>query len=87
MIIFYRHKKCALCDEVHEQLIELVVAHTVKQLPVTASAEDHCFFENNKTFRGEAAIKSYLGELTQLLHDWRKFQSDSCYTGDDGRVC
>ncbi len=87
MIIFYRHKECAFCDEVHEQLKELVVAHTIIRMPESADADAHYLSEKEKKYRGQTVIQIYLEELKRFLYDWRRFQSDSCYTGDDDQLC
>lgn len=94
MIELYRHADCAECAEFEEKLKELVVAHRVimvkadqppEQLPVGTSLP--ALKENGKIMTEPAAITAYLKELEKFVTDWRRFQGDACYIGDEGEVC
>jgi glutaredoxin len=92
MITLYRVPQCNACDEVQETLRELVVAHQVvdvaKERPAEiAGKELPVIVDGDEWVSGEAALTDYLSELTRLMEQWRKFQSDVCYIDDDGKTC
>jgi hypothetical protein len=41
---------------------------------------------NEKIVSGEE-IHAYIEELRTLMHDWQRFQGDSCYVDDQGETC
>lgn len=41
---------------------------------------------NEKIVSGEE-IPAYIKELQTLMHDWQRFQGDSCYVDDKGENC
>lgn len=41
--------------------------------------------DNARVVSGDQ-IPAYIKELTDLMHQWRRFQSDCCYIDDDGET-
>jgi hypothetical protein len=41
--------------------------------------------DNARVVSGEQ-IPAYVKELTELVHSWRRFQSDCCYVDEDGET-
>ncbi len=90
MIILYRKHDCPFCDEIEEAFREVVLAYkigTISDLPVQQSKKLPLIVEGGKHYFGEKAIRGFVEESKKLMADWQKFQSDSCYLGDDGKVC
>jgi hypothetical protein len=73
---------------VAEVLAGMTVAHTVTNDPeaLPEGAEAPVIREGDRVVSGPEAIDDYLRELTAYLREWGRFQSDSCYIGDDGCV-
>ena len=42
--------------------------------------------DGREIFTGPA-IAPHLRELERVMAEWQKYQSDSCYVGDDGQAC
>ena len=42
---------------------------------------------NNENIVSGDSIPAYIKELQKLMRDWKKFQGDSCYVGEDGETC
>lgn len=97
MIKFYTTKECLNCREcqdICEALSEMSLAHEVvlvsDKLP--KQIEDHpisslpAIIEGRKTAAGLPAVKQHIKEIRKFKADWDRFQSDSCYCGDDGEV-
>lgn len=88
MLQFYRHKTCAECEQIQEKLQELVLAHRVifvadsSQLPQGGNLP--LLVDGEKTCRGKQAILAHLEALESFKAEWDKYQSDSCYCGEDG---
>lgn len=87
MIKFKRHKNCIFCDEVSLRLKEMVVAHSSETLPESAAEEKHALVENGRVYAGQQAMNNFLTELSAVMDDWQKFQSDSCYIGEGQKIC
>ena len=87
MITFYKHNttECQACYETEKALIDMVVAHTIKPLDSQRHAPE--IIEGKKKISGHQAIQKYIVDLEKTIELWRKFQSDSCYTDSDGKVC
>jgi hypothetical protein len=94
MIELYRPVGCSICAEFEATLKEMVVAHKVivveknqnsgalpPETPLPALKE------NGHIVAGPAAIAAHLQELEKFVADWRRFQTDACYIGDDGGPC
>ncbi|MBI1881210.1 MAG: hypothetical protein HYR94_23770 [Chloroflexi bacterium] len=94
MIKLYRPVNCLDCADIEAVLQELVVAHKVIVVEAGQSVDDldvgvalPAIADNGQTISGPAAISAYLKELANFVADWRRFQSDSCYLGEDGKAC
>lgn len=86
MIEFYRPETCAQCDTVEANLAEMVIAHKVvvvtPEQPRPAWMKDispPVLKDKDEVVVGLTAIKTHLTALEQFVHDWRRFQGDSCY--------
>lgn len=42
---------------------------------------------NNEKIVSGDEIPAYIEELRTLMHDWQRFQGDSCYVDDKGETC
>ena len=91
MIELYRKQNCYFCDEIEDELKELVIAHNVinvdndkdfpKEIPL------HAIKDDGKTYSGYEEIKKYMKDLKKFVELWRKYQVDVCYIDDDGEIC
>lgn len=88
MLQFYRHKECAECGQIQEKLQELVLAHQVifvaDSLRLVEGTAPPLLRDGEKTFQGKPAILAHLEALENFKAQWDKYQSDSCYCGEDG---
>ncbi|MCZ2128251.1 MAG: hypothetical protein LC099_10830 [Anaerolineales bacterium] len=89
MIKLYREEKSPAADAIEAEFKELVLGYdrvvvdearakelfAKRTLPVIAN--------NERVVSGEE-IRPYLEELAKLTQEWRLFQGDFCYVGDDG---
>jgi hypothetical protein len=85
MIELVRSDTCKTCDEVSTRLRELSVAHQVVAA-VPGTDAHHVIREGDRIVAGND-LPPYLEELTRVIHDWNRFQSDACFVEDDGRIC
>ena len=88
MLILYRSATCSFCDEVEEQLKELVLAHRIVRADTAAGAllpdaPLPVLKEGRNLHSGEAAIKAFMKDLRQEVVLGRQFQSDACYLNPD----
>lgn len=93
MIKLYRPSDCPACADIEAVLQELVVAHQVITVEEDKLRNDlssevvlPAIKDNGQIISGSAAISAYLKELEKFVADWRRFQSDSCYT-DEATQC
>lgn len=95
MIYLYRPENSAFCDEIETQLREMVLAHEVvivekpnelTRLGVSEEQKLPLLKENRNFFSGEDAVRTHVRYLEKVKNDWDRFQSDSCFCGDDGSV-
>jgi len=70
-------------DAVAARLGDMVVAH---RLVIDPTLTDPVLVDGERRASGDQ-IEPFLAELASDLADWNRFQSDSCYIGDDGRTC
>jgi len=87
LVLHVPEERTPLDIDVENQLVALVVAHTVTvsdpaSVPVGLPA-----MEDGRTWVPAAELPSHVRELTRLVGEWRRFQSDACYIEDDGSVC
>ena len=94
MIEFYRPTDCDNCETIEAALRELVIAHTVivvepGQWPETLPADTPlpALVDNGQVFSGRTVLAEHMKDLEKIVADWRRFQSDACYSDDDGEVC
>lgn len=94
LIKLIRKDNCPGCAAIEEMLLELCLAHNVVTIrdgetrpefipPGTALP---ALIDGEKIISGEQNILSHLKELAAFKEEWDRFQSDSCYCGDDGEV-
>ena len=87
---FIGPKACAMCDEVEDTLAELVIAHKVIVVGVAGEAPGATvpvIKDKARLISEPQEISAYLKELSQFVHDWRRFQGDSCYIDENGQPC
>ena len=96
MIELYRPLDCPACAEIEEALAEMVLARKIitvepgqqpDGLPMGTPLP--AIKDEGQVISEPAAIKDYLAELERIAHEWRKYQSDTCYTDESGdlRFC
>ena len=93
MIKLYREENSAQADIVEAEFRELVLGYD--RVVMDASEARRLFgaditlpvITNNERIVSGEGIKTYIKELTQLVRDWRRFQSDACYVDEDGESC
>lgn len=89
MIELLRVDDCSRCDDVEHRLAELVIAHSVRsvsaeELPAGTTAP--VILDGDRVVSG-TELSAYLAGLGKLMADWDRFQSDTCYIDDDGKIC
>jgi hypothetical protein len=92
MITLYRRPDDAWADEVQTALDEMVIAYETETVADDAALPDDmpdtpALRDDGEVITGEAALRTHLEELQELMNDWDRFQSDACYIEDDGTVC
>jgi len=96
MIELYRPLDCPACVEIEEALAEMVLARkiiTVEPGQQPEGLPDDTLLpaikDEGQIISDPMAIKEYLKELERIAHEWRKYQSDSCYIDEasDLRFC
>ena len=93
MIEFYRPAECAACAEIEEALKEMVLAHRVIVVETGQMAEGlpagtplPALKDNGKLITGMENVRPYMRVLEEVVFEWYKYQSDSCYVHDN-RYC
>ena len=92
MITLYRRPDDAWADEVQTALDEMVIAYETETVTDDVTLPDDvpdtpALRDDGEVITGEAALRTHLEELQELMNDWDRFQSDACYIEDDGTVC
>lgn len=92
MIILYRKEDDDRADDIQTALDELVVAYRVETVrrgaPLPARVTSlPAIAEGDRVIAGGPALDAYLRELAAWMAEWRKYQTDACYIGEDGDVC
>ena len=94
MIELYRSADCQECADIEAALKDMVLAHRIiivaegqqpDALPAATSLP--AIKDEGQIFTGRTEINAHLKELEQLAFEWRKYQSDSCYTNEDNDYC
>ena len=92
MIKMYREEKSAYADTLEAEFRDLVLGYD--RVVIDAKEAVQAFgadvslpvlTDNARIVSGDQ-IPAYIKELTQLIHSWRRFQSDCCYIDDDGET-
>lgn len=93
MIKLYRKENSRQADAIEAEFRDMILGY---DRVVIAEKEARQMFgvqtslpvimNNEKIVSGEE-IPAYLKELQQLMRDWQRFQSDSCYVDNDGENC
>jgi hypothetical protein len=90
MIEFYRPVDCHSCANVEEALKEMVIAHKVITVPANEISTSlppgtslPAIKDGQQIITGPAEIKKHIKKLEKFVERWRRFQSDSCYIGED----
>jgi len=92
MIKLYREENSLHADTIEAEFRELVLGYdrvVIDSKKATqlfgANVSLPVLTDNARMVSGDQ-IPAYLKELTQLIHSWRRFQSDCCYVDDDGET-
>ncbi len=78
-----------LPDRVEATMRDLVVGHRVHVVarPDDAPGGSVPVVRDGDRLVAAGEIPAYLDELRRFMTDWRRFQADACYIGDDGSAC
>ncbi len=92
MITFYRRPDDPWADEIQEALDEMVIAYETERVERKTTLPDDvpslpALRDDGEVITGEAALRTHLDHLRDLMADWDRFQSDACYIEDDGTIC
>jgi glutaredoxin len=94
MIELYRKPDCSFCDEIEEDLKELVIKHNIinlkdnkSALPFLSELNFPVIKDDDEIISGTEEIKRYMKELKKFVYLWRKYQVDACYVDEDGETC
>jgi hypothetical protein len=92
MIKLYREEKSAQADIIEAEFRDLVLGYD--RVLISQKDAQQKFGEgislpvltdNARVVSGDK-IPEYVEELTELVHSWRRFQSDCCYVDEDGET-
>ena len=84
MIELHRPSESPAADEIAATLRSMVVAFREVE---NESLERPRISDGAEVHSDPDAISAYLEQLRRDVTAWNAFQGDSCYIGDDGRVC
>lgn len=92
MITFYRRPDDPWADDIQEALDEMVIAYETERVERITTLPDDvptlpALRDDGEVITGEAALRTHLDHLRDLMADWDRFQSDACYIEDDGTIC
>lgn len=92
MVTLYRRPDDDQADAIQETLDEIVIAYETETIANGEALPDDvpdtpALRDDGDVITGEADLSAHLDELTELMNDWDRFQSDACYIEDDGTVC
>ena len=91
MITLYRKSGCGFCDEIEDELKDLVIRFDVinveeqKDFPVEITLP--AIKDDDRMVSGYEDIKQYMTGLKKFVELWRKYQVDACYIDDDEETC
>jgi len=94
MITFYRTRRCKGCAAIQAALEDLgiasktVVLESLDDLPpkLAGMGRPPVLVDGRDVIAGSKNIIAHLEELEQFKELWYKFQSDTCYCDDQGKV-
>lgn len=92
MITFYSLKNDVNSEEIEDVLKETKTAHEVITVEdkndsrIPKGKQPPLLVHDQQVVQGAADIFKYLQELKEYEKQWYKFQSDACYTDDEGNV-
>ncbi len=90
MITLYRNADCPFSEEIEEIFREIVIAYEIgnkQELSKALLQKLPFIIDGKKHIYDQDEIQKYLRELKNEMVEWQKFQSDSCYPDDEGKVC
>ena len=75
-------------DAIREKIAEMCLAVHITTRPFqeVGNPQLPVLKDDATIIQGEKAILDYLEELADFKAEWEKFQSDSCYCGEDGEI-
>lgn len=92
MIKIYREETNAYADTIEAEFRELVLGYDRVVIDSKDAAQTFgadvslpVLTDNARVVSGDQ-IPAYVKELTELVHSWRRFQSDCCYVDGDGET-
>jgi glutaredoxin len=94
MITLFRKPDCWYCNDIEEELKELVIAHRVINIEKAAADINKNYSDiplpfiedDGKIISGFEEMQRYLEELKKFISLWRKYQTDACYTDNEGNT-
>ena len=93
MIKLYRKENSPRADAIEAEFRDMILGYDRILIPEKdaqqmfgAQTNLPVITNNERVVSGEA-IPAYIEELRQLMHDWQRFQGDSCYVDDKGENC
>jgi hypothetical protein len=92
MITLYRRPDSDSADAIQEILDEIVIAYETEFLsedaPLPADVPTlPALRDDEEVITDPDALETHLEELRELMRDWDRFQSDTCYVEEDGSIC
>jgi hypothetical protein len=94
MIQVYRRAESQEADWVEGELRAMVLGYERVILDADRAAAElgaavtlPAVRQDGRLVHGQQELLKYLRELERFAAEWRAFQSDSCYIGEDGEVC
>ncbi|MCB0163042.1 MAG: hypothetical protein KDI79_02375 [Anaerolineae bacterium] len=94
MIELYRPVDCHECADIEAALKEMVLAHRIitvadglQPAALPAATPLPAIKDEGQIFAGQTEINAHLKELEHIAFEWRKYQSDSCYTNEANDFC
>ena len=92
MIKLYREEKSKQADSIEAEFHDLVLGYDLVVMDPKKAQQQFgegvflpVLTDNTRVVSSEE-IPAYVKELTELVHSWRRFQSDCCYIDDDGET-
>lgn len=93
MIKLYRKEKSSQADAIEAEFRDMILGYDRVLIPekdakqIFGAQTSLPVITNNERIVSGEEIPAYIKELQQLMHDWQRFQGDSCYVDDNGENC